>query len=276
MDAVVIRWAAVSRRRDTGAVRATLEAARLALESNPRQAERRAARAVRDVRRLEDRSLRAEALTVWAEALLALERHGDARAAAGEGAQLAPWHARAWRAAATSARRSAEPAEAVTALRRLVELRPRDAEAWHELGRASWWTGDRDGAGEAFGRAARLDPRRFVVPIRVATVEFQRIAVEVWRSIPDPFQTRMANTMATIEELPDAEDVADGLDPDVLGLYEGGTALEEADWFERILIFQRNHEAVCATLGELREEVRRTILHEVGHHFGMDHDELPY
>jgi predicted Zn-dependent protease with MMP-like domain len=33
---------------------------------------------------------------------------------------------------------------------------------------------------------------------------------------------------------------------------------------------------VCATLGDLVEEIRRTILHEVGHHFGMDHDELPY
>jgi predicted Zn-dependent protease with MMP-like domain len=26
----------------------------------------------------------------------------------------------------------------------------------------------------------------------------------------------------------------------------------------------------------LIEEIRRTILHEVGHHFGMEEDELPY
>jgi len=85
----------------------------------------------------------------------------------------------------------------------------------------------------------------------------------------------MENTIVAIEELPDEEDVEDGTDPDLLGIYSGGTVLGD-DYPERIVLYQRNHENVCATLGDLVEEIRRTILHEVGHHFGMDHDELPY
>src|SRR5438067_2311835 len=42
-------------------------------------------------------------------------------------------------------------------------------------------------------------------------------------------------------------------------------------WF-----WARPHEAAANSYRELVAEVRRTILHEVGHHFGMEEDELPY
>ncbi len=61
----------------------------------------------------------------------------------------------------------------------------------------------------------------------------------------------------------------------LLGLYEGAGALDE-DWPQRITIFKREHERSAESWGELVEEIRRTILHEVGHHFGMDEEELPY
>jgi predicted Zn-dependent protease with MMP-like domain len=41
-----------------------------------------------------------------------------------------------------------------------------------------------------------------------------------------------------------------------------------------ILIFQEDHELVCDSEEELVEEVRTTVLHEIGHHFGMDEDDL--
>jgi predicted Zn-dependent protease with MMP-like domain len=76
--------------------------------------------------------------------------------------------------------------------------------------------------------------------------------------------------------LPDPDDVAEGFDPDTLGVYDGATALHDGGAPERILLFQRNHEAIAGTLGGLHEEIRRTILHEVGHHFGMEECDLPY
>lgn len=85
-------------------------------------------------------------------------------------------------------------------------------------------------------------------------------------SIPAQFQPYLENIEFVI-----TESSAEGL----LGLYEGATAIEE-DWPDRITIFKRAHEAEAANWDSLVEEVRRTILHEVGHHFGMEEDELPY
>ena len=45
---------------------------------------------------------------------------------------------------------------------------------------------------------------------------------------------------------------------------------------ERITLYKRSHEKVADSLDELVEEVRRTIMHEVGHHFGMEEEDLPY
>ena len=41
-------------------------------------------------------------------------------------------------------------------------------------------------------------------------------------------------------------------------------------------LYKRAHEQSAATDAELIAEVRRTILHEVGHHFGMEEEDLPY
>ena len=131
-------------------------------------------------------------------------------------------------------------------------------------------------ARDAFARAATLDPDEYVVPLRIAAGEFDRVAGDVWASIPPRFRAMLDNTMVVVEPLPDLEDVERGFDPDTLGVYEGSTALHTGAGPERIVLFQRNHENVCASLGALREEIRRTILHEVGHHFGMEEHELPY
>lgn len=45
---------------------------------------------------------------------------------------------------------------------------------------------------------------------------------------------------------------------------------------ETVTVYKRAHEEACNTWEELVVEVRRTILHEVGHHFGMDEPDLPY
>lgn len=63
----------------------------------------------------------------------------------------------------------------------------------------------------------------------------------------------------------------------LLGLYEGAGALaEEEPLPARITIFKETHEAAADTWEALVEEVRRTVLHEVGHHFHMGESEMPY
>ncbi len=98
--------------------------------------------------------------------------------------------------------------------------------------------------------------------------QFESLVQEAIDSIPDDFQPYLENTVFIVEEAS-----PEGL----MGLYEGAGALHAAEGLpERITIFKRSHERAASSLSELVSEVRRTILHELGHHFGMEEDELPY
>ena len=67
---------------------------------------------------------------------------------------------------------------------------------------------------------------------------------------------------------------ADGL----LGLYTGVSRLERGDDLpflpDKITLFQRPIEKICGSRDEVVEEVRKTLLHEVGHYLGMDEEYL--
>ena len=98
--------------------------------------------------------------------------------------------------------------------------------------------------------------------------QFELAAQKAVDSIPDDFRPYLENTVFVLEE-----SSPDGL----LGLYEGATALAAGEGMpERITLYKRAHEESSTTIDELVVEVRRTILHEVGHHFGMEEDDLPY
>ena len=105
-------------------------------------------------------------------------------------------------------------------------------------------------------------------PVRVGMEEFEAAAEAAIDAIPDVFMHYLENTVFIVEE-----SSRDGL----MGLYEGATALGAGEGLpERITLFKRQHEAATSSYEELVEEVRRTILHEIGHHFGMEEEDLPY
>jgi len=98
--------------------------------------------------------------------------------------------------------------------------------------------------------------------------QFEEAAQAAMDSIPEQFRPYLDNTVFILEESsPDS----------LMGLYEGAGALASGEgWPERITLYKQSHERATSSMEELVEEVRRTILHEVGHHFGMDEDDLPY
>src|ERR1700693_663568 len=108
---------------------------------------------------------------------------------------------------------------------------------------------------------------RFNSCMRVSMQQFEDAAQAAVDSIPDEFRPYLENTVFVIEE---------SSPEDLMGLYEGATALAGLGVPERITLYKRSHEQASDSLEELVEEVQRTILHEVGHHFGMDEDDLPY
>lgn len=103
--------------------------------------------------------------------------------------------------------------------------------------------------------------------MRVSMQQFEAAAQAAVESIPDEFLSFLENTVFVIEE---------SSPEDLMGLYEGATALAGLGMPERITLYKRSHERAARSIDELIEEVRRTILHEVGHHFGMEEEDLPY
>jgi len=169
--------------------------------------------------------------------------------------------------------RSGEMAEAAASAGRALAMED-DAATWHLLGRIRTWLKTAD-ATEAFRHASQLDPEAFALPYRVARNHFAELAEEAFAAIPQEFRARMDNTMVVVDDLPEVDAVREGEDPDILGVYEGATAMDRG-LPERIVLYQRNHEQAVAGEAELREEVTETMRHEIGHHFGMEEDELPY
>jgi predicted Zn-dependent protease with MMP-like domain len=98
--------------------------------------------------------------------------------------------------------------------------------------------------------------------------EFEELVERAIESIPEEFQPYLENTVFIVEES----------SPDrLMGLYHGAGAMHAGEGFpEQITLYKRSHEQATTNMRQLMEEIRRTILHEVGHHFGMEEEELPY
>lgn len=96
--------------------------------------------------------------------------------------------------------------------------------------------------------------------------------------LPPAFAKRLKNVAVLVEDRPSPE-VARDLGDDILGLYHGVNEMHQSpiapyDLPEIIIIYQKNIESVCATDEEIIEEVRKTVIHEVGHHFGLSDEEM--
>lgn len=111
---------------------------------------------------------------------------------------------------------------------------------------------------------------------------FEALVDEAINSLPDEVQTWLDNVAIVVADRPSPEQQARaGLRPGSLlfGLYEGVPKTKRGVTYgevvpDKILIFQRPTEMVCRTPAQVRDQVRRTVLHEIGHHLGMDEEEL--
>jgi predicted Zn-dependent protease with MMP-like domain len=104
--------------------------------------------------------------------------------------------------------------------------------------------------------------------MHVSMKEFEDLVEQAIDSIPEPFQPYLENTVFIVEDAS-----PDGL----MGRYHGAGAMHAGEGLpDQITLYRRSHERAAANMRELVEEIRRTILHEVGHHFGMEEDDLPY
>ncbi len=111
---------------------------------------------------------------------------------------------------------------------------------------------------------------------------FEVVVEDALASIPDGFHRYLQDAVVDIEDMPDEAVCEDlGLDDprSLLGLYQGTPLTErsvEATYRmpERIIIYRRNIERMCRTRRQMVDQIRKTVLHEVGHHFGLNEQHL--
>ncbi len=110
---------------------------------------------------------------------------------------------------------------------------------------------------------------------------FERLVEEAIASLPQDVREKMSNVAVIVERAPSRRAARrHGHDGELLlGLYQGQPLTERDSRYGMVLpdtitIFQDNVEAVCRSDAEIREEVRKTVLHEIAHHFGIDDERL--
>ncbi len=112
--------------------------------------------------------------------------------------------------------------------------------------------------------------------------EFRRLVSEAIASLPPHVAERLQNVEVVVEDRPTREELAmAGVEPreTLFGLYTGTPLTERGSWYglvlpDKITLYQRSIEEVCRTKREVREQIRTTLMHEIGHHFGLSEDEL--
>ncbi len=108
---------------------------------------------------------------------------------------------------------------------------------------------------------------------------FEELVSEALDAIPDDLGERMENIAVVVEEWPTSEQVGDRSGT-LLGLYEGidltrrGPMSYEMVMPDKVTIFRGPICAICETEDDLRRQVYVTVVHEIGHHFGIDDERL--
>ena len=115
--------------------------------------------------------------------------------------------------------------------------------------------------------------------IRLSRREFVRLVRQAYKQVPPPVQQALRNVDIAVEEWPGHDELGQDWDGvDLFGLYTG-VPLPEREGGEpllpdRIVIYRQPILRHCSTREQAEQEIRTTLLHEVGHYLGMGEDDL--
>lgn len=118
--------------------------------------------------------------------------------------------------------------------------------------------------------------------MKVTDEEFEELVKEAVNSLPEKFKDKMENIAVVIENLPSQELLREmkikspyGL----LGLYRGVPYPRRGIWYrnvlpDKIIIFKKPIEVRCRNKEDIKQSVRRVVIHEIGHYFGLGEVDL--
>lgn len=105
--------------------------------------------------------------------------------------------------------------------------------------------------------------------------------------LPEEFAELLDNVVVIVEEEPSDEDLESvGIDPgsaegdELFGLYHGIPLTERDTYYDslpdRVVIYAGTVRRLCTSRREAIDEIKKTLVHEIGHYFGMEEDQMPY
>lgn len=120
--------------------------------------------------------------------------------------------------------------------------------------------------------------------MRVPPEEFEALVEQALEGLPEEFAELLDNVAVMVEEEPDPEDLeAMGMElgEELFGLYLGVPLSERDSYYmgampDRVILYRGPILRACENRRQVIREVRDTLVHELGHHFGMEEEDMPY
>ncbi len=219
-----------------------------------------------------------EAIYIKTEALLARDDKGAARETLGELSSSVIDDSELALDLAELALAAEDPAAATRWVDAARKLEPAsEADALHLMGRIHEAAEEREKMIAAWQQVRILDAKLPAPPITVSDDEVEQIAIDTLAELPANIRTKLEKVPILIDSAPSEELVAEGLDPRMLGLFQGIPMPETgnaAPAVTNILLFKSNLERFALDEDHLAEEIRITVLHETAHYFGLDESDL--
>lgn len=235
-----------------------------------------------DARRRRNPPLVADLSVLEAQALNDLGRSDEALARVAAALRIAPGRGDALHEKGVALFDLSRFADARTVLQKALGIQPDDAYTHQMLGLTLEQLGDMKAADAELARALELAPAELTRPVLIPPAEFQQEIDGVVATLPADRKARVRAIKIEIADLPDPVDLAavtPPFPPTILGLYRGpvGHAAElpaPADDPVSIVLYRKNLARAVKSRSELSEQIRDTLLHEIGHLEGLDEDDL--
>lgn len=170
-------------------------------------------------------------------------------------------------------------ADAKLAFGKAVAAQPHDAYTHQMLGLTLEQLGEIAAADLELAKAIELAPSELSPPVLISVEEFQKEVDSVIATLSAERRAHVKSIKIEIVDLPDAADlkaVQPPFPPTILGLYRGpvGRPYQPGDETPSIVLYRKNLARAVKSRTELSEQIRDTLLHEIGHLEGFDEDDL--
>ena len=120
---------------------------------------------------------------------------------------------------------------------------------------------------------------------RLSERRFRESVAEALDDLPDEWGALLDNVAIVVENEPSVEDLQDlcmdsGEGNELLGLYQGTPLGERGFGYsglpDRVVIYRGPILRIAFTREDVVKQIRETVLHELGHHFGLKEADLPF